>query len=146
LRRDRVIAALRALGNNQLELARGYVARLASDVTLDPLERALATLAVAQLARATGTPDASALLAKAIELAADEGRGPEIARRLDSWMGDAVKDAGRATPIAIDRKRHAIQIGGKPVLALSSRPALRRLLYALADSSGTCVDKARLAM
>lgn len=143
-RRDRVIAALRALADHRLALARGHLVRLTNPDGLDALEHALVTLATATLARMTGDAHAPALLDQAIELAARAGADPELVVELDAWLRE--RGAGTTTSVEIDRTRHAVQIAGQPVVALASRPALRRLLYALADASGASVDKARLAM
>jgi DNA-binding winged helix-turn-helix (wHTH) protein len=144
IRRDRVLAVLRALAAGELAVGRGYLASLIHEATLDPLERALIEVARAALAREAGEASADDMVTHAAELAGRAGADPELIVDLDRWLRGA-RTPGRAVqPIVVDRRDHEIRIGGE-VVTLSSRPTLRRLLYALLAEPGRSVGKASLA-
>jgi len=144
IRRYRVLAVLRAIAAEELAVGRGHLVALIGDATLDPLERALVELARAAIARLDLDPEAGARLTGAVELAGRAGADPELIVELDRWLGDARSRARTTQSIVIDRKSHEIRVGSE-VVALASRPSLRRLLYALLAEPGRSIDKASLA-
>jgi len=143
LRRDRVVAVLRALAGGHVALARGHLAALDDDATLDPFERALLALGRAVLARGEADLGADAMLTGAVELASRAGADPELIVELDGWLRDA--PARTSIAIVIDRNDHVVRVAGEVALELGSRPTLRSLLYALAGEPGKALDKASLA-
>jgi len=145
IRRDRVLTVLRAIAAGELAVARGHLAALTGDATLDPLELALVELAGAAIARGDDDRRADAMLVHAAELAGRAGADPELLVELDRWLRDAKSHAGAVQPIVIDRKDHEIRVAGA-VVTLGSRPTLRRLLYALLDEPGRSTSKAKLAV
>jgi len=145
IRRDRVLAVLRAIASGEREVAQARMGLLEEDATLDALERALLELARATLARIDGRGDAPAMLTHAVQLAARAGADPELVVELDRYLRDAGARSHRAQAVVIDRKTHEIRVAGA-VVALGSRPTLRRLLYALLVEAGRTFDKASLAV
>lgn len=144
IRRDRVLTALRSIARGELTSARGHLAALTGDDTLDELERALCVLAEAALARDDGDPRADPLLTRAVELAARAEADPELIVDIDRHLRDAAARSRTDLPIVVDRERHELRVADQ-IVAFGSRPALRKLLYALLAEPGGTLDKASLA-
>jgi hypothetical protein len=141
-RRERVAAALRALGAGQESVARGYLAAF-EHVALDPLERAL--VAVAEWALDAGD-DGDPRIRAACESAARAGADPEVIPAIVAWLRDRVQARPRAALrlVVVDRRSDTIRVDAL-LVQLARRPALRRLLYAMLEAPGRAYDKPALA-
>ena len=156
--RERALAALRhAAAGRQREA----LALVEQDAVAGPgfgLDRALAHLARAVLARLDGDEAAGAAqLARAVAEAAADGADPELVVALDEAVGRlrivstserrlqprAPADLSRFDVILDERTHELSYPGGR--LSLRRRPVLRRLLYALASRYGRALSKEILA-
>ncbi|HEX3764533.1 MAG TPA: AAA family ATPase [Kofleriaceae bacterium] len=145
IRRDRVLAVLRAIGTGAIAVARGHLAAITGDPALDAIELALVELARAALARDDDPAASDALLTRAAELAGRAQADPELIVDLDRWLCESRTGATRTIrTIVVDRKEHAIRVGDD-VVTLASRPILRRILYTLLATPGRSTTKASLA-
>lgn len=138
VRRGRALAAVTAVLEGQLEIARGYAVALQGEPRIDPLSAALVQLAAAAL-----EPEAAAraaLTQAALEQAAAGGADPELLPAVAARLGLV----GEQRVIWIDTVNHEVR-SEAGVIALARRPSVRRLLYTLAADPGRAHDKESIA-
>ena len=140
VRRHDVIAAIQAVIEGRLEIARGYVVALEVEGKLDPLSAALLGVVRAALA-AHG--DRARLYDEALTRAAAAGADPELIPAIAARVGQGPDGTGGDVQIVIDTAHHEVRCEDR-VIALSRRPSVRRLLYTLAADLGRAHDKESL--
>jgi len=118
VRRGGAIAAIQAVTEGRLEIARGYVVGLEIDGTLDPLSAALLDVVRAALAPTT---DRVALYERALTAAAAAGADPELIPAIAARVA-IVPGAADEIAIVIDTVHHELRCGDR-VIALARRPA-----------------------
>ncbi|HWM88709.1 MAG TPA: ATP-binding protein, partial [Kofleriaceae bacterium] len=135
-RRERVISVLRSLAAGQVAVARGYMAAIDGDA-IDPLERALLTVAEWALEAGEAPAEEEQRVTAACEEAARAGADPELMPAIVAWLRDrmAARSRGPARLVVVDQRSDTVQ-ADPVVVELGRRPALRRLLYAMLEAPG----------
>jgi hypothetical protein len=160
LARWRTLIALRAATAGDERLADVLLVRDAVRLSGPgyALDRALARLAKGIALRVQGSSGAAAAeIARAVDEAEGGGVDPDLVPEVLAATGTrrdvysnrhppGIEVAGDVSSydVVLDRRRHLLKLGRREV-TLARRPALRRLLYALAASPGAFVSKEKLA-
>ncbi len=155
--RHRTLAALRAAAAGRGDVMRGALDGLEVDGPGYGLDRALGHVARALLARVEGKPrDVTRALEQARAEAAADGVDADVAPGVFERLGGPVlvTSAKREVPAArggalrydvvLDGVKHELRVKNE-ALSLAHRPALRKLLYALAARPNLVVTKEDLA-
>lgn len=109
------------------------------------LDRAMAHLARAALARQGGRDDDSKhAIDEAEHAASDDGADADIVPALLRRIGLPARSLDSTGVVVLDAKSHELRIGDR-VISLKRRGSLRRLLYGFASRPGTVMDKEQLA-